>query len=99
MGAIVLEGFWLLGALSVVYLVGVFTSQWAKDKLAGIPSDLRKALRATEAAAKIELAAAQAKVVADTAKLLSNAKAKVSADLAPVAASVAVNPSATSPVA
>lgn len=78
-----LDGFWLLGALAVTYITGVFTSQWAKDKLTGIPSDLRSALTALETSAKNELAAAKSRVVADTATLLTNAKARVAADLTP----------------
>lgn len=78
-----LEGLWLIGALAVVYFVGVFTAQWAKDKLAGIPSELRTALRATEAAAKNDLLAAKSKVVAETATLLATAKARVAAEVSP----------------
>lgn len=78
-----LEGLWLLAALAVTYVTGVFTAQWAKDKLTGIPGDLRTALASLETSAKNELAAAKAKVVADTATLLTNAKAKVAADLTP----------------
>lgn len=77
-----LDGLWLLGALAIVYLVGVFTSQWAKDKLAGVPADLRSALSTLEVAAKNELAAAKAKVVADTATLLSKGKAAAAAEAA-----------------
>ena len=41
-----LDGFWLLGALGAVFLLGVFSSQYIKDKISGVPSDLRAALRA-----------------------------------------------------
>lgn len=85
-----LEGLWLVGALAVVYLTGVFTSQWAKDKLSGVPSDLRSALSSLETSAKNELAAARARVVADTATLLTTAKAKVAVDLAPAPAAAPV---------
>lgn len=77
-----LDGLWLLGALAVVYLVGVFTSQWAKDKLSGVPADLRSALSTLEVAAKNELAAAKSKVVADTASLLAKGKAAAAAEAA-----------------
>lgn len=80
MGAIALEGVWLLGGFAVVYLVGVFTSQWAKDKLSGVPADLRSALSTLEAAAKKEIVAAKSKVVADTATLLAKGKAAVVAE-------------------
>lgn len=78
-----LDGIWLLGALVAVYFTGVFTGPWAKDKIMGVPSELRKALTALESSAKNELVIAKAKVVADTATLLSAAKAKVTADLSP----------------
>lgn len=78
-----LKGFWLLGSFGVVYLVGVFTAQWAKDKLFGVPGDLRTALNALEAGAVKELAAARTKLVADTVGLLNRGKAAVAA--APVA--------------
>lgn len=93
-----LHGLWLLGALAVTYITGVFTSQWAKDKLSGIPGDLRSALTSLETSAKNELAAAKAKVVADTATLLTNAKAKVAADLAPAPAAPVVTELAGKPV-
>lgn len=108
MQAIALEGFWLLAAFAIVYLVGVFTSQWAKDKLSGVPSDLRSALKTLEAGAVKELAAARAKLVADTVNLISRGKAaaatevkvvetKVTSAMAPAVASapVAAAPAAT----
>lgn len=70
-----LDGFWLIGSLAVVYLIGVFTSQWAKDKLKGIPPELRSALSVTEASTLAELKAARDKVVADVTTLLSRGKA------------------------
>lgn len=79
-----LHGLWLLGGFAVVYFVGVFTSQWAKDKINGVPSTLRSALKATESAAVKELAAARDKIVADTATLISRGKAAASAEIAKV---------------
>lgn len=78
-----LEGLWLIGALGAMYAFGVFSAQWAKDKVTGLPAELRGALVSLETSAKNELAAAKAKVVADTATLLTNAKAKVASDLTP----------------
>lgn len=89
---IMLDGFWLIGALAVTYLVGVFTAQWAKDKLLGIPSDLRSALRVVEAGARTELSAAKAKLVADTVGLLNKGKAAVANDATKVAGAVAPKP-------
>lgn len=93
-----LNGFWLLAALAVVYLVGVFTSQWLKDKIAGIPADLRKALKSTETAALNELTAVKAKVVANTATLLSDAKQRVINDVTPKPAAVVQTVVAEQPI-
>lgn len=76
-----LEGIWLLGGFAVVYLIGVFTSQWAKDKINGVPSSLRSALKTTEAAAVKELAAARDRLVAETASLLAKGKAAAAAEV------------------
>ena len=61
----VLDGFWLLGAIAVAYLLGVFTSQYVKDKLRGVPSEVRAALRNLEAKALAQAAATKNKAVAD----------------------------------
>lgn len=63
MGKLALEGFWLLGGFAVVYLVGVFTAQWAKDKINGVPSSLRNAFNATEAATLKQMHSAREQVV------------------------------------
>lgn len=81
MGALALEGFWLLAGFAVVYFVGVFTAQWAKDKIKGVPGTLRAALRVTEAAALKELTLARDKIVADTATLIVKGKAAASAEI------------------
>lgn len=92
-----LDGLWLLGALGVVYLAGVFTSQWVKDKIKGVPSDLRAALKTTEAASLAEVTSARDKVVAETATLLSRGKAVVAA-AAPAALAAPAVPAAPVPV-
>lgn len=98
MGHIALDGFWLVGALALAWLVGIFTAQYIKDKVKGVPSPLRTALQATETAALNELEAAKAKVVSDVAGLF--AKAKAATPAAPVAAKpVAAAPVAAAPVA
>jgi hypothetical protein len=75
-----LDGLWLVGGLIAAYVTGVFTAQYVKDKILGIPSDLRAALKTTETAAQAQLKASQAKMVADVASLLSRGNAAVSAD-------------------
>lgn len=69
-----LDGFWLLGALVLAVLIGIFIAQYVKDKIKGVPSPLRTALQATETAALNELEAAKAKVVSDVAALFAKAK-------------------------
>lgn len=66
-----LEGFWLLGALAAVYLLGVFTAQYAKDKLSGVPSELRTALKALETKTTATVLAAKNKAVADAVKTIT----------------------------
>ena len=66
-----LDGFWLLGAGAAIFMLGVFTSQYIKDKIAGVPSDLRAALRALETKTAATVAAAKTKVVADAVKAIS----------------------------
>lgn len=75
----VLDGLWLIGALVVAYLLGVFTSQYAKDKLSGVPSDLRAVLKNVEAKAVAALKASKRNAVADAA-------AAISAPMPPIAA-------------
>lgn len=92
-----LEGLWLLGALAAVYLAGVFTSQWAKDKLNGVPTTLRSALKTAESAALNEVKASRDKIVADVATLLNKGKAAAAAEAAKVLAPAApVAPAAPS---
>lgn len=79
-----LQGLWLLAGFAAMYATGVFTAQWAKDKVSGVPSDLRTALKALEAGAVKELAAARSRVVTDTASLLAAGKAAVAGDPVPV---------------
>jgi hypothetical protein len=92
MGAIALEGFWLLAAFAVVYLIGVFTAQWAKDKINGVPSTLRSALKVTEAAAVKELHDARDRLVAETANLLAKGRAAVAAKFDPPPPVVSITP-------
>lgn len=82
MFAFALEGFWLLAAMGVVYFVGVFTSQYAKDKINGVPASLRTALNVTESAALKELQSARDRLVADTANLLAKGRAAAAAEVA-----------------
>lgn len=92
-----LEGLWLLGGLAAIYLAGVFTSQWAKDKLFGVPADLRSAIRAMEAMALTELSAAKSKIVADTVTLLAKGKAAAASAGAPAPAPAPVPVPAAAP--
>lgn len=94
-----LKGFWLLGSFALVYLVGVFTAQWAKDKIFGVPGDLRAALKVMEAGAIKELNAARAKLVADTVGLLNRGKAAVAAQVAAPVVIVAAPAAPAAPVA
>lgn len=48
-----------------LYLLGVFTSQWVKDTIKGVPTDLRTSLSTAEAAALQSLKDAKTKVAAD----------------------------------
>jgi len=72
---LVLDGFWLVGGLALAVLVGVFVAQYIKDKLTGVPSPLRAALKATEASALAELKKAEQAVVAEIAKKATAASA------------------------
>lgn len=86
MDKIALDGFWLLGAFALVYLTGVFTAQYVKDKVFGVPSELRAALKATETNALAELAKAKAAVLADIGNIFKkSATATAAAPAAPLA--------------
>ena len=78
-----LNGLWLAGGLALAFLAGVFLSQWIKDKISGVPADLRAALGASQTAALNEIAAAKKKVVADIASTFAK---KVTAPAVPVPA-------------
>jgi hypothetical protein len=67
----VLDGFWLLGAIVVAYLLGVFTSQYAKDKLRGVPSEVRAALRNLEAKALATATATKNRAVTDAVSAIT----------------------------
>ena len=90
-----LDGLWLLGSLVVAYLLGVFTAQYAKDKLTGVPSAVRTALKALEAKTATAVADAKAKAVADAVRAIAPAmptppaKVVVLPDAAPLALSAA----------
>lgn len=67
----VLDGLWLVGALVVTYLLGVFTAQYAKDTLNGVPSDLRTVLKNVEAKAVAALKSSKANAVTVAAAAIS----------------------------
>jgi type IV secretory pathway TrbL component len=99
MDKIALDGFWLLGGLALVYLTGVFTAQYVKDKVSGVPSALRAALKATETNALAELEKAKNAVLADIGNIFKKSAAATTA-AAPAAAAVAAAPaSAAAPAA
>ena len=68
-----LDGFWLVGAIVLAVLIGIFISQYVKDVVTGVPSSLRTALSATETSALSSLKLAEAAVVADITKKVSAA--------------------------
>ena len=92
MDNIALDGFWLLGGLALVYLTGVFTAQYVKDKVSGVPSALRAALKATETNALAELEKAKNAVLADIGNIFKKSAAATTA--AAPAAAVAAAPAA-----
>jgi hypothetical protein len=97
---LVLDGFWLVGALVLCVLVGVFVAQYVKDKLTGVPSPLRTALKATEAAALAEMKKAEQAVIAGVAKKAAALAAPVATAAAPAPAPAAgVATSANAPAA
>jgi hypothetical protein len=71
MAHVILDGFWLIGALAAAYLLGVFTAQYAKDTLNGVPSDLRAVLKNVEAKALAALKASKSTAVANAAAAIS----------------------------
>lgn len=96
-----LDGLWLIGALGLAYLVGVFTAQKVKDTVNGVPGDLRTALSATESSALAEISKAKAAAIADVGKLFSKAAtataaASPAAPLTPAPAPTAAAPAAKS---
>jgi hypothetical protein len=91
-----LELAWPWAAFLVVYLVGVFSSQWLKDTINGVPAELRTALSSAETSAVGAISAAKTKAIADVTNSLPHAAAKKAA--APVAAAPAA-PVAAAPAA
>ena len=85
-----LSGVWLLASHVLAVLVGLFSSQYVKDTLKGVPSQLRTALKAHESNALTALKDAEAKVVSDTmAKLgMPAPAAKPAAAVKPAAPAV-----------
>jgi len=83
----------IVGAAS--FITGVFSSQKVKDWLAGVPSDLRSALKSVEGDALGRIKAAQVAVLNDIAGRI-HGDAPVVAK-APLAASVAKAPLAAAP--
>jgi hypothetical protein len=71
MFAFALDGPWLVGALAVAFAAGVFSAQYVKDKITGVPSGLRTVLSGAEKSALTLVADAKAKAVADVAKTFS----------------------------
>ena len=69
----VLDGLWLIGAIAGAYLLGVFTSQYAKDKLRGVPSEVRATLRGLEAKALAKAAETKNKAVSDAVSAITPA--------------------------
>ena len=89
-----LSGLWLAGALVLVFLVGVFTSQYIKDVLKGVPSSLRSALKSTETYALSALKAAEQKAISDVTGLLPAIKTAAPATPAAKPAAAAAAPAA-----
>lgn len=98
-----LDGFYLVGALVAAVLVGIFASQFVKDKIKGVPSPLRAALKATESQALAALSDAEKAVVAEFSKKVAPAAASASVAStakASVTGAAAANPTApAAPVA
>ena len=81
-----------LGVVIAVFFLGVFSSQWVKDKISGVPSDLRLALKAAQAAALRNVQAAQAKAVADATSAFTKAAVSVAPPKTPPALVLPVVP-------
>lgn len=90
----VLDGLWLIGAIVVAYLLGVFTAQYAKDKIFGVPSEVRAALKNLEAKALATAAATKNKAVADAVGAITPPMPAVAK---PVAAPAAAAPATAPP--
>lgn len=87
-----LNSFWMLvGGGAALYLLGVFSSQWVKDKITGVPAELRAALSASETAALQALSDAKSRVISDVTSFFAPTPA-------PVTAPVAVPVTAAAPV-
>lgn len=93
---IVLEGTWLIVALGGTFIAGVILSQTVKDKVFGVPSALRSALKVAEKNALTSLKSVQSKAVADVVNIFSQAvpKPAVAPAVAAVAAPVVVQAAA-----
>ena len=63
---ITLSGLWLLGGHVLAFLIGIFTSQYIKDTLLGMPGALRAALKAHEKTSLASLKDAETKAINDT---------------------------------
>jgi Tfp pilus assembly protein PilX len=83
-----------IGVVIAVFFLGVFSSQWVKDKISGVPSDLRLALKAAQAAALRNVQAAQAKAVADATSAFTKAAVSVAPPKTPL---VPYTPAAPAP--
>ena len=86
---ITLSGLWLLGGHVLAFLIGIFTSQYIKDTLLGMPGALRAALKAHEKTSLASLKDAETKAINDTMTKLGIAlpakpvAAKAAAPVAP----------------
>ena len=86
---ITLSGIWLLAGHALAFLVGIFTSQYIKDTLLGMPGALRAALKAHEKTSLASLKDAETKAINDTMTKLGIAlpakpvAAKAAAPVAP----------------
>ena len=86
---ITLSGLWLLGGHVLAFLIGIFTSQYIKDTLLGMPGALRAALKAHEKTSLASLKDAETKAINDTMTKLGTAlpakpvAAKAAAPVAP----------------
>lgn len=90
LGTLTLTGVWLLAGHALAFLVGIFTSQYIKDTLKGMPSQLRTALNAHEKTSLASLKDAETKAINDTMTKLGIAlpAAKPAAAVKPAAPAV-----------